>query len=132
MKAVRVGFFLLLAPGLTSCGETEPPLDPLGAEVYETHCLQCHQAEGTGVPNMQPSLVGSKKALSDAPALISFTLKGSADLDPSETIYTNVMPGYDFLSDSELAAVLSYIRQSFGNDAPPIREADVAAARAQP
>ncbi len=113
------------------------PAQPAGAqssgqEVYNAYCMECHQANGTGVPNMQPSLKKSKKALGDPAPLIKFVLKGSADLDPSETIYSNIMPGHDFLSDSELAAVLTFIRQSFGNNAPLVSEAAVRAARAQP
>ncbi|GER07271.1 hypothetical protein GCM10007972_14800 [Iodidimonas muriae] len=102
-----------------------------GKAVYEQHCLSCHQADGGGVPMMQPELWGSRRINGPDTALIDFVLGGSASLPDEERAYSNEMPGFDHLSDAELAAVLSYIRSRFENDAPAIAARDIAARRSE-
>lgn len=85
-----------------------------GQEIYAEHCLACHQAGGGGVPYLQPSLAGSGVVLGGSNPLARFVI---APPNQPGGEYDNVMPPFDILSDRELAAVLGYIRTSFGNEA---------------
>lgn len=99
-----------------------------GAKIYQTHCTVCHQDDGGGVPMMQPELIGSPIVLGDKPALIDMVFFGS-DSKSALGGFSNRMAGFDFLKDAELAALLTYIRSSFGNQAPAVSVQDVAAYR---
>ena len=102
-----------------------------GQKLYGRHCLPCHQADGGGVPNMQPAIAGGTWVKGDAQALALFVMSGgfnSAARKESEN--GNVMPPFRQLPDDELALILSYIREKFGGGASPVGAADVAAARA--
>lgn len=106
--------------------DTRPP----GQRLYGRHCLSCHQADGRGVPNMQPAIAGGTWVTGDARALALFVMTGGFDSAArKESAHGNVMPAFGHLPDDELAEILSYIRQKFGNDASPVSAADVAEAR---
>jgi len=75
-----------------------------GAKVYAANCQVCHQANGTGLPPSFPSLVGSKVATGPIDAHITQVLKGK-----------NAMPPFPQLSDADVAAVVTYERNAFGN-----------------
>lgn len=81
---------------------------------------------------MQPALAGSPKVNGPVPELVAFVLAGSAGLAPDERQFDNDMPGFDLLTDAELAALLTHVRTHFGNSAAPLTPADVAAVRALP
>ena len=96
----------------------------IGKEVYlrDAHCVTCHQANGQGMPGVYPPLAKSEW-LQDEERLIKLTLKGlwgpievaGQHFDPSKGVPP--MMGFgEMLNDIELAAVLTYVRQSFGND----------------
>lgn len=89
-----------------------------GKKVYDGNCAACHQAAGTGLPPNFPSLVGSKVVNGDAKAHILQTLNGKG-----------LMPPFKNLKDEEIAAVLTYQRQSWGNKGSVVQPAEVAAAR---
>jgi cytochrome c oxidase subunit 2 len=93
-----------------------------GAEVYTTNCAACHQANGEGVPGAFPSIKGSPITIGeDTSAHIQLVLNGKSG---------TAMAAYrDLLNDSDLAAVLTYQRNSWGNDAGVIQPAAVKAAR---
>ncbi len=126
--AVILMFFALTATnGLAQ--EAANGARETGRTVYETHCLVCHQADGGGVPMMQPELWQSSRINGPSAPLIRFMLEGSAGLAPAERSYSNEMPGFSQLSNQDLAAVLTFIRSNFKNDAPQITPSDIAAAR---
>ena len=102
-----------------------------GGALYAGNCLECHMAGGGGVPFMQPPLKGSARVLGDQDVLIDFVLWGTAGREGWYSEYQNAMPSFAQLSDDELAAVLSYVRSSFGNDASAIDAESVAAERAR-
>ena len=114
---------------------TPPSAQPSasGARVYATACAICHMADGTGVPNLQPPLTNSSVVSGDPALLINVILRGPAQVLPANRArYANVMPPHPHLSDNDIADVLSYIRASFGNNAPAITPAQVATQRAKP
>lgn len=102
-----------------------------GKSIYVKHCLTCHQADGGGVPNMNPPLIGTSYVLGDKTRLIKVVLNGfSESVDIDGESYSNVMPAHDFLKDQEIAAVLTYVRKNFANKAGPVSAAQVKAVRA--
>jgi mono/diheme cytochrome c family protein len=102
-----------------------------GKAVYTKYCLTCHQADGGGVPNMNPPLIKTSYVLDDKVRLIKVVLNGfSENVDIDGESYSNVMPAHDFLKDQEIAAVLTYIRKNFTNKAGAITTAQVKAVRA--
>jgi mono/diheme cytochrome c family protein len=103
-----------------------------GEGTYQKICTACHQANGAGVPNAFPPLAGSPWLLDDRETPIRVVLFGlSGPITVEGKSFVSVMPPFkDQLSDREIALVLTHVRSSFGNQAPPIAEADVAAVRA--
>jgi cytochrome c6 len=127
MKSTQViaaaGALALAAPAFAD----EPPP---GQKLYARHCLSCHQADGYGVPNMQPAIKGGTWVKGDAQALALFVMSGGFDsASRKESENGNVMPPFRQLSDADLAGILSYIRAKFGPGASPVTAADVAEAR---
>jgi len=87
-----------------------------GKQVYAQYCLSCHQVDGLGVPNMNPPLAKTSYVSGDKVRLIKVVLKGfvqNVDIDGES--YSNNMPPHNFLTDRQIADVLTYIRNSFGN-----------------
>ena len=106
-----------------------PP--PSGQQLYAQHCLSCHQADGGGVPNMQPAIVGGTWAQGEARALTLFVMTGGFNsAERKDSVSHNVMPAFRHLPDEDLAQILTYIREKFGNGASSVSAADVAAVRA--
>lgn len=106
-------------------------LSKRGAVTYAEYCMGCHRADGNGVPGIFPALAGNSAVLpDDAASLIRVTLAGGRMPVTADGRYRAfAMPGFARLSDAELADVLSFIRNSWGNHAPEVRAKDVAAAR---
>jgi len=76
-----------------------------GKEVYASNCAACHGAEGDGVPGVFPAIKGSKVALGPLADHLKLVLHGKA-----------AMPAFkDQLNDVEIAAVVTYQRNGFGN-----------------
>ncbi|QKJ29994.1 cytochrome c [Mucilaginibacter mali] len=97
-----------------------------GKKVYTLYCLTCHQADGGGVPNMNPPLIKTSYVLGDKNKIIKIVLKGfNENVEINGDTYTNVMPPQATLTDQEIADVLTYVRNSFGNKAAAIKSADV-------
>ncbi len=89
-----------------------------GEKVYKTNCVVCHKDTGQGMPPAFPSLVGSAVVAGDPAAQIEQVIKGK-----------NAMPPFGHLSDKDIAAVVTYTRNSWGNDSGVVQPADVAAQR---
>ncbi|MCS7009355.1 MAG: cytochrome c, partial [Chthoniobacterales bacterium] len=117
--------------------ESGPP-DPLivGKRVFQQNCAVCHQTTGLGVPGQFPPLAGSEWVLSQDwhgdNHLVKIVLKGlQGVVQVKGNTYNNAMPAQEKLSDEQLAAVLTYIRNEWGNKAPPIPPEFVARIRAE-
>jgi mono/diheme cytochrome c family protein len=104
-----------------------------GKKVYETYCLACHQPDGTGVPNLNPPLVKTKWVLGDKKQLAKIVLKGlkGGEIDIDGDQFHNPMPPQEsVLTDQEIADVLTYVRNSFGNKASLVTVAEIKTVRA--
>jgi mono/diheme cytochrome c family protein len=103
-----------------------------GKIVYAARCLTCHQIDGGGVQNMNPPLTKTKWVLGDKPQLIQIVLKGqNTGVTIDDIDYHNVMASHKDLSDLQIADVLTYVRNSFGNKAKAVTEAEVKTERAK-
>jgi cytochrome c oxidase subunit II len=100
---------------------TESDLAAKGATVYAANCVACHQANGKGVPGAFPALDGSKIVNGPAPAQIALVLAGKPG---------TAMPSWKQLSDTDIASVITYTRNSWGNHSgEAIQPAQIVAAR---
>jgi len=87
--------------------------------------------DGGGVPNMNPPLIKTSYVLGDKKRIIKVVLNGfTQNMDIDGESYSNNMPPQNFLKDQEIADVLTYVRNSFGNKATAIKVADVKTVRA--
>lgn len=120
--------FLLTSLSLGVAAQTSKP-EEQGKIVYESYCLACHQVDGSGVPQLNPPLINTEYVKGDKTRLINVVLKGLQGAEVEGEVYDNPMPAFDYLTDEELAAVLTYIRSNFTNKASAIRKEEVAAAR---
>jgi mono/diheme cytochrome c family protein len=101
-----------------------------GKLVYEKTCLACHQKNGEGVPGMNPPLKKTPQVLGDKIKLIKIIANGTNEgITINGETFDNPMPAQPQLSNQEIADVLTYVRNSFGNKAGAITEAEVAAVR---
>lgn len=92
----------------------------LGEDVY-SNCVPCHQATGQGLAGTFPPLVGNERALGDPRPFAAMLLHGlEGPIEVDGVTYDGVMPGWSRLDDVELAAVMTYVRQAWENDAEPV------------
>ena len=99
---------------------TTDELKALGEKVYAANCVACHQATGKGMPPAFPALDGSKVVTGAKGAQIALVLDGKQG---------TAMASFARLSDSELAAVITYTRTAWGNKAGEVTPAEIKAAR---
>lgn len=106
-------------------------MDSIGKEVYVT-CTTCHQANGMGVPNTYPPLAKSDIVAGDANRVIAIVLHGMmGPVKVNGVEYNNVMaPWGAAFNDTQIAAVVTYVRSQWGNTASAVTAADVAKVRA--
>ena len=117
-------------PKSTSQGGVDKASVERGRKIYETYCLACHQADGSGVPRLNPPLIKTKWVLGDKKQLITVILKGMDEpIEVDGEDYNNVMASHAFLKDQEVADVLTYTRNSFGNKASGVTAAEVKGVR---
>ena len=95
-----------------------------GRTQFATSCAPCHQANGQGLPGLAPSLVNSRWATGDGRIAARLVLNGKA----RENL---IMPPWKaILNDEAAAAVLTFVRRSWGHEADPVTPAAIAEARA--
>ncbi|MBO9633631.1 MAG: cytochrome c [Chitinophagaceae bacterium] len=103
-----------------------------GKKVYDTYCLACHQADGGGVPRLNPPLQKTEYVLGDKKRLITIVLNGmTEEVEIDGELYENNMSAHNFLSDQQVADVLTYVRNSFTNKASAVTPAEVKAVRSK-
>lgn len=129
------GSLFVLATGLMS--QTSKPAQGVsaaqvtrGKQVYLEQCLACHQVDGLGVQGMNPPLAKTKQVLGDKAALVKIVLNGMQGVDIGGDDYHGVMAPHPDLTDQQIADVLTYVRNSFGNKASAVTAAQVKTVRA--
>jgi len=104
-----------------------------GSKVFAAACVACHQADGKGLPGAFPPLAGSDYLEADPKRAIGVVLHGlTGPVTVNGKEFNSVMPPMTQLSDTEIADVLTYVMNSWGNDFGVVTAADVAAVRGGP
>ena len=102
-----------------------------GKKSYMMICIACHQPTGMGLPGVFPPITKSPYVNGSAERFASIILKGNAGPFVIEgKPYNQIMPGQEaMMDDAKIASIMTYVRANFGNSAPAVTPADVAAAR---
>jgi len=95
-----------------------------GKALYQAVCMACHQAHGKGQPGMAPSLRGTPWVEGPEEQLVRIVLDGlEGPIVVDGEKWNLVMPGHresPILSDERIAAILTYVRRTWGNEASPV------------
>ncbi len=87
-----------------------------GKKVYANNCMNCHMEDGKGLEGAFPPVAKSDYLKRPSKDLIEVILKGqSGEIKVNGVVYNGMMPAQDYLSDEEIADVLNYINNSWGN-----------------
>jgi mono/diheme cytochrome c family protein len=130
-----------IAVYLKSLGQEDAAVDQkaeeqytTGAKIYDTHCKACHRSNGEGRPPDYPPLAKNQSiTMKSTMNPIRMVLNGGFPPGTESNPRPYGMPQFShLLSDQEVAAVVTYIRQSWGNRASAVPAWDVAAARGMP
>jgi mono/diheme cytochrome c family protein len=131
LKAIAV--YLKDVPGQQ---ETAPPApDPkamtAGAQIYADECAGCHTSTGKGIAGLFPALSGSPAVQqSDPTSLLHVVLRGARSAGTEKAPTAPAMPAFAWvLNDDQVAAVVTYIRNAWGNAAPPVNSRTVSKTR---
>ncbi|MDB3870127.1 cytochrome c oxidase subunit II [Candidatus Thioglobus sp.] len=89
-----------------------------GKDVYETNCAGCHKKDGSGMPPIFPAMIGSPIANGQASEHVNLVLHGKGG-----------MPAFKMLGDADLASVITYERNGFGNTGSVVQPSDIKSAR---
>jgi nitrite reductase (NO-forming) len=101
-----------------------------GQSLFAGTCATCHQPDGKGLPNVFPPLAGSDYLAQDPKRAIGVVLHGlSGKVTVNGAAYDSVMPPMSQLNDDEVANILTYVLNSWGNPGGQVNAADVAAQR---
>jgi mono/diheme cytochrome c family protein len=102
-----------------------------GAAIYKDSCAACHRDSGEGEVNLFPRLAGSALVQSDDPTTLArVVLHGTRAVSTSGAPTAPAMPAFDWrLGDAQVAAVLTYVRNAWGNAAVPVSADAVASQR---
>ncbi len=102
-----------------------------GQAIYAKNCVVCHQADGGGVQGLNPPLIKTSYVNGDKTRLIKVILNGLNQQEVDGQKYSNAMPAHNFLTDAQIANVLTYVRNSFTNEASRVTAAEVRVVRAK-
>jgi mono/diheme cytochrome c family protein len=119
-----------------TAGSAPPPAPPssamkIGQQIYADECAGCHKADGKGSPGLFPALAGVPLVQQSDPAsLLHVVLRGTMGLATPQAPTAAAMPAFAWvLNNDQVAAVLTYIRNSWGNRAPAVAAGDASKAR---
>jgi mono/diheme cytochrome c family protein len=108
-----LGIFLFWGTAGAQDQATAPSL-PGGEQIYSENCSDCHRANGAGLPNTFPALNGNSFVQGDPAKVINTVLQGRKG-------ELGRMPAWkNKLDDRQVAAVVSYLRQAWSNQAPAV------------
>jgi mono/diheme cytochrome c family protein len=101
-----------------------------GPMLFRANCVACHQASGLGVPGVFPPLAGSEWVKGDPRVLANILLHGiTGDLVVKGSSFSGTMPAFGHLSDADLAALATYIRNEWSNGAAAVATETIALER---
>ena len=101
-----------------------------GKSLFAGTCSACHQMEGQGLPNTFPPLAGSDFLMADKNRSIDIVINGlSGKVVVKGSEYNGVMPPHSHMTDDDIANILTYVRNSWGNAGEAVSTAEVTARR---
>ncbi len=111
--------------------EASDPVMKAGSAIYKDQCSACHKLDGSGVAEMFPALRNAPSVRARNPtSLIRVAMNGTRSAATPAAPTGPGMPSYAWqLNDKQMSAVLTYVRNAWGNAAPPVSEGDVKSAR---
>jgi mono/diheme cytochrome c family protein len=131
-----IATYLKTLPGGKGTSEplrTDDPVMQAGGAIYRDQCSACHGLDGHGVPQLFPSVADSSLSRSSDPSTsIRIVLRGARSVATATEPTGPGMPSYGWqLSDGQVAAVLTYIRNTWGASAAAVLPQEVTKARAE-
>ena len=99
-----------------------------GERIYNGNCVPCHQQNGAGIRGVYPGMGGSPVVNGDPTELALWVIKGQRPASMPAGRYSTQMMLFGWMKPADAAALLTYLRSSFGNSAPPVDAAAVAKA----
>ena len=131
LKAIAI--YLKDQPGAkqNAAADPDPATMKSGGQIYADECSGCHTENGRGIAGMFPSLNGSPLVQqTDPTSLLHVVLRGARSAATAAAPTAPAMPAFGWiLSDDQVAKVLTYIRNSWGNAAPPVSAGEVGKTR---
>lgn len=135
-----ISYFYLRTGSITGAGDMRTPVAVAterstggavdGGAVYAANCAACHQASGSGIAGVFPPLNGSGWVRAKPAVPVQILLHGiTGKISVKSQTYQGTMPSFSSLLDSEIAAVVTYIRQSWSNNTSAVDAKFVAAQR---
>jgi cbb3-type cytochrome c oxidase subunit III len=122
LRAVAV--YIKDVTGKPASGSSAPEQAQMqaGKAIFADSCAACHQADGKGIPRMFPPLVHNANVQSEDPTSIIRVIANGARTVPTDARPTPVsMPAFGWkLTDAQIAAVATYVRNAWGNAAAPV------------
>lgn len=101
-----------------------------GRALYDQHCTACHQAEGQGLPGAFPPLADSDYLDQGAMVVVEAIINGlTGPITVNGVEYNAVMPALSYLSDSDVADVITFVMNTWDNPGGEVSAAEVAAVR---
>jgi mono/diheme cytochrome c family protein len=131
LKAIAV--YLKDQPGQNGQTAADPDQSVMkkGEQIYADECSGCHKPDGSGIPALFPALKGSAAVQqTDPTSLLHVVLRGAQSAGTDKAPTASSMPTFGWiLTDDQVAAVVTYIRNAWGNSAPAVSVGDVHRAR---
>lgn len=138
MSSLKLLALATFAATVTVAAETAKPAAPnadtlkRGQAVYNRTCIACHQPTGLGIPPVFPPLAGSEWVAMDASVAVRNIVQGMVGpVTVKGATYNGMMPPVAGVSDKDIADVITYVRNSFGNSGAEVTEAEVKAIKAK-
>lgn len=131
-----LGLCAALAGAFVHAGDKPAQAATNGAMLYNDRCAMCHEVNGQGTPGSFPPLAGNPHVVVKDPSpLIVEVLEGMplTDIVVQGRHYGGGMPAWgNWLSDAEVASIVTYMRNAWGNQASPVTAQQVAKLRKTP
>jgi mono/diheme cytochrome c family protein len=103
----------------------------IGGKIYADECAACHGHDGKGTPGLFPALAGSPAVRQDDPAsLVRVVVRGARSIGTEKAPTGPAMPSFGWLlNDEQVADLLTYVRNTWGNTSPSVTADDVSKLR---
>ncbi|HEX4407148.1 MAG TPA: cytochrome c [Xanthobacteraceae bacterium] len=111
---------------------SDQPIMKAGAQIYADECAACHKSDGKGEPGLFPALRGAAVVQQADPAsLLHVVIRGAQSVSTKPAPTGAAMPAFSWvLTDDQIAAVVTYIRNAWGNAASAVVASEAGKARA--